>query len=139
MVQKKKYGNSSAFQKHRYVCAALQGYLYYLEQSVTELTSELNNVMEFELVNKDIELARQAIKNIGCTILVHSRLQILSESGLLWKADLRSPSLRMEIKERYVSKETTPNWTIFLTVMIDNQSSQYNMILLILYCYTLRI
>ena len=52
----------------RYVCAALQCYLHDLEQSVSELTSELNNVMEFELVNKDIELARQAIKNIGCTI-----------------------------------------------------------------------
>jgi hypothetical protein len=51
----------------RYVCAALQCY-YDLEQSVTELTSELNNVMEFELVNKDIELARLAIKNIGCAI-----------------------------------------------------------------------
>lgn len=51
-----------------YVCAALQCYLHDLEQSVSEMAIELNNVMEFELVNRDIELARQAIKNIGCAI-----------------------------------------------------------------------
>jgi hypothetical protein len=52
----------------RYVCAALQCYLHDLEPLVSEMTTELNNFMEFELVNRDIELARQAIKNIGCVI-----------------------------------------------------------------------
>ena len=59
------FRNTSLFK----IClSSLQCYLHDLEQSVSELTSELNNVMEFELVNKDIELARQDIKNIGCTI-----------------------------------------------------------------------
>jgi cell fate (sporulation/competence/biofilm development) regulator YlbF (YheA/YmcA/DUF963 family) len=67
------YLNTKAFEQFNevpdystHICSALTCYLYDLENSLSEISKELNDVMKFEPVRQEVELAKKAIEDFRC-------------------------------------------------------------------------